>query len=116
MESKTQNSWNLLLQNPITFDVETSTLNKGNPYTVAGALVTMQAKVGDGETHVYREENWTLCAEELTKASVVVGANLKFDLAWLKRIHNVDVSSVWDIQLAEYIISRQEWKYPFLDN
>jgi len=106
--------WNLLFQKVVTFDCETSTINKGNPYTVAGSLVTIQTKVNDEETHVFREEAWQEAVPNLTSASVVVGANLKFDLAWLRRVCGAEVKSVWDIQLAEYIISRQEWKYPDL--
>jgi len=106
--------WNLLLRKVVTFDVETSTVNKGNPYTVAGKLVTIQTKVNDEKTNVFREGTWEGSLGELADASIVVGSNLKFDLGWIKRECGCEVKSVWDIQLAEYIISRQEWKYPDL--
>ena len=92
------NLWNLLLQKVVTFDCETSIINKGNPYTIAGSLVTIQTKVNDGETKVFREDTWDNALPDLTTASIVVGSNLKFDLAWLKRTCNADVKSVWDIQ------------------
>ena len=106
--------WNLLLKKVVTFDTETSTINKGNPYTVAGSLVTIQTKVNDEDTKVFRKNNWKTAIRDLTDCSLVVGTNLKFDLAWIKRELDCTVKSVWDIQLAEFIISNQEWKYPDL--
>jgi len=53
----------------------------------------------------------------LPKFDVVVGFNFKFDLAWLKK-RGVDFSGVkiWDVQLAEFIISNQTNRFPSLND
>lgn len=52
----------------------------------------------------------------LSSCSLVVGFNFKFDYNWLSH-HGVDFSNVriWDVQLAEFIISNQLWKFPSLN-
>ena len=55
--------------------------------------------------------------ELLSKATVLVGFNLKFDLHWLRR-YNVslpDGCRVFDCQLAYYILQSQSESYPALD-
>ena len=47
MESRIQNSLNFLMKRVITFDVETTTANKGSPFTLRNKLVTIQIKDGD---------------------------------------------------------------------
>ncbi len=49
------------------------------------------------------------------KARLVVGANVKYDLHWLRRyIPELRVDRVWDTQLAEFILSAQMVSYPAL--
>ena len=55
--------------------------------------------------------------ELLSDVDLVVGFHLKFDLAWLKRYGiNTTTLSVWDGQLAEFLISNQSNSYPDLDS
>ncbi len=55
--------------------------------------------------------------EDLNECTDIVGFNLKFDLHWLRYIGCKDFQEkrLWDCQLAEYILSRQQWVYPSLD-
>lgn len=53
----------------------------------------------------------------LQKADMVVGANFKHDVGVLRKV-GVDFSGVkvWDVQLAEFLLSRQTHKFPSLDS
>jgi DNA polymerase I-like protein with 3'-5' exonuclease and polymerase domains len=53
---------------------------------------------------------------ELLYQSILVGANLKFDLAWMERL-GIDTRHVrvLDIQLAEFLLSDQTKAFPSLD-
>ena len=106
---------NSLLKNPVVVDVETTTTNKGNPHTQKNKLVTVQVKVGANAVKVYTRDNWDAALADLNGASCIVGFNLKFDLAWLRKELGFEAKSVWDCQLAEYIFSNQTWKYPDLN-
>lgn len=96
-------------------DVETTVKNKGNVRTAGNFLVTIQLKVGDEETRVFTKETFSQCRPILDSASVIVGTNLKFDLAWIKRELDWEATTVWDLQIAEFLFSNQMWKYPDLD-
>lgn len=48
--------------------------------------------------------------------SLVVGFNIKFDLHWMRRLgFNVSNWRIWDCQIAEYMLSSQQNKYPSLN-
>lgn len=53
----------------------------------------------------------------LEEADLVVGANFKHDVGVLRKV-GVDFSGVkvWDVQLAEFLLSRQTHKFPSLDS
>ena len=106
---------NLLLKNPVVVDVETTTTNKGNPHTAKNKCVTIQIKEGAGAVKVFTSEDFALALPILLRGSVIVGFNLKFDLAWLERVLGFKAKVVWDCQLAEFIFSNQTWKYPDLN-
>lgn len=57
------------------------------------------------------EANTKHIQEQIDKAKIVVGFNIKFDLHWLRRV-GVDIShiTIWDCQLAEWILNRQSIK------
>jgi len=107
---------NLLLKNPVVVDVETTITNKGNPHTQKNKLVTVQVKVANSAAKVYTKDNWYEALADLNGASCIVGFNLKFDLAWLERELGFKATCVWDCQLAEFIFSKQKWKYPNLND
>ena len=95
--------------------METSIKNKGNVRTAGNVLVTIQVKVGDCETRVFTKESFKECIPLLDSASCIVGTNLKFDLSWIKAELGWEPTTVWDLQLAEFLFSNQTWKYPDLD-
>lgn len=106
--------------NALIFDVETTISNKGNPYDLTNKLVMVGLKPVTGGALWY-EYAKTVAVRQgiqdyINNASVVVGFNLKFDLAWLRRA-GVDISNikVWDCQLAEFLLNYQKTPYPSLD-
>lgn len=99
----------------MTVDVESTTSNKGNPYDLTNKLVTIQIKVNDDEPIVLFKEDFNRALPILASASCIVGFNLKFDLAWLRRELGFVPTCVWDCQLAEFMFSNQTWLYPDLN-
>lgn len=55
--------------------------------------------------------------DELDENTLVIGFNFKFDYLWLTT-RGVDLSGakIWDVQIAEFIISNQLWKFPSLND
>lgn len=52
----------------------------------------------------------------IDKADLVVGFNIKFDLAWLRFIGlKLDHKRIYDCQVAEYVLERQQKRYPSLE-
>lgn len=106
---------NFLLKKVITFDVETTTKNKGHPFTVENKLVTIQLKVNDETTQVFTATDFGKVRAILESGSLVVATNAKFDLHWLRRELGYEAEYLWDLQLAEFIFSDQLWIYPDLN-
>lgn len=100
------------------FDFETTTTNKGNPTTPSNTAVVLGIKPQEQEIQHFWMENYnkTELQEMLFKATLLVGANCKFDLHWLRRI-GIDFSNctIWDVQLAQFIIQHQKNPFPSLD-
>ena len=103
--------------NLVSFDVETTTINNGDPYHPDNRLV----QVGfynpvDQHTLFYKDKIHVESIRKLLYESVLIGANLKFDLAWMERV-GIDTKrlKVYDVQLAEFIISNQSKIMPSLD-
>lgn len=103
----------------ITFDVETNTKNKGNPFTKSGKLISYAIKRNNEQT------NFNYCSslgflrelrEGLESATLLIGFNIKFDLQWARRAGLLprEGCRVWDCQLAEFILSGQLTRYPSL--
>jgi DNA polymerase I-like protein with 3'-5' exonuclease and polymerase domains len=104
----------------LTFDVETSTKNKGNPFTASGKMVSYGVKVDDEECtfHYYTDIDFAgVLREAIRSAKLLVGFNLKFDLHWARRYGSMpsDRVRVWDCQIAEFIIRGQQGAYPSLN-
>lgn len=95
-------------------DVETTTHAKGSAFNQQNELVTVQLKVGESPAVVYFKEDFGKVIPILESASVIIGFNLKFDLHWIQREFGWKADCVWDCQLAEFIFSKQTWKYPDL--
>jgi len=103
-----------LLRNPVVLDVESTISAKGNPYNQRNKLVTIQLKQGNAPAVVIAADQFHEAIPILENASCVIGFNLKFDLAWIRRNLAYVPSVVWDCQLAEFMISGQTQKYPSL--
>ena len=103
------------------FDVETNTVNKGNPFTASGKLVSYSAKLNNEPpkfSYFTSIDFLTDLKQKMQQAKWVVGFNLKFDLHWAARygITVPDGVRIWDCQIAEFIISGQTQAYPSLDD
>ena len=74
---------------PLVIDVETTTLEKGNPYVAENKLCYVGAY--NGEMLSIKTKDHYPFIDKL-----LIGFNLKFDLSWLRR-YDIDFSScsVW---------------------
>ena len=97
-------------KNYIVFDVETSTLNKGSPYDKDNTVVLWGFSCGS---------DFEICSyppSSIPSDKTIVGFNLKFDLGWCKRYEiPVDSLTIWDCQLAHYLLSGQSVPFPSLN-
>ena len=97
----------------VTFDFETTTKNKGHPFTPENYAVSYAVKVNNGPTtfHYYNEPNFISHLRGcVAQASLIVGFNIKFDIHWLTRLGitlPADID-VFDCSLAEFIVTGQE--------
>ncbi len=99
-------------------DVETTFIlqnKKSNPspYIPENYLVSV-GLVGDAEEYLCVQHNdqptdrgWFKTVQEaLDNTELVVGHNLKFDLAWMFEVGLVYTGPIWDTMLVEYILLR----------
>jgi DNA polymerase I-like protein with 3'-5' exonuclease and polymerase domains len=105
----------------LTYDVETNTINKGNPFTASGKLVSYSCKSDDNPVKFSYHTSIDFLTDlriRMQSAKLLVGFNLKFDLHWASRygIKPPDRIRVWDCQIAEFIITGQKGSYPSLDD
>lgn len=97
-------------------DTETTISNKGDPFDTTNNFVVGGYGTNSSTTTFYEADAENLSAI-LAGANLVAGFNIKFDLHWLRRI-GVKFTirlPIWDCQLAEFILSNQQWKYPSLE-
>lgn len=104
-------------------DVETTTFQKGCPYSLRNKLCLVGTLSSQASTiqnieytdHSYKEELRYL-QEEINQTTLLIGFNIKFDLAWLRR-YGIDYSHcrVFDCQVCEFILSGQSMSYPSLN-
>lgn len=103
------------MKNPVVLDVETTTSNKGNPFDETNKLILIQIK-NKYESFSFVNSNFSDSLLYFKQASVLIGSNFKFDLHWMRReLNYIPKCPIWDLQLAEFILSNQTWKYPDLD-
>lgn len=111
----------------LTLDCETTTFQKGNPFSRRNRLCWVGIDV-DGDyfdsdieyTNTPYGDALAKINTSLTQADLIVGFNLKFDLHWIKNYVATDIllgepCRIWDCQLAEFILGHQRWPYPDLD-
>jgi DNA polymerase-1 len=105
------------MANEVAVDTESTIWNKGNPYDPRNSLVCYSVAT-DGGSHACRIDapnalsNLQLLCDA---SSLLVGFNFKFDAHWLIKHGIVFNTPIWDVQLAEFIISHQSHKFPSLD-
>lgn len=105
----------------LSLDTETTINYDANPYAKGNenGLVCWSAahhdEDGDLISWAYQYKNSKFIQDTIDKASLIVGFNFKFDVAWLRK-NGVDFSNatIWDVQIAEFIIGRQLNKFPSL--
>lgn len=104
----------------LTLDVETLTLNKGNPFDNRNRLVMTGIKwLNDRPKCYYNIGNdytklLQICIDD---ADIIVGFNIKFDIHWLMNIGVTfdNVKQIWDCQIAEFMLNSQNNPYPSLN-
>ena len=104
----------------ITYDVETNTVQKGNPFTASGKLISYSIKPDNQDVSFNYFKDIDFLVELrllMQQAKLLVGFNLKFDLHWVSRygVKPPDRCRIWDCQIAEFIITGQKGSYPSLD-
>jgi len=106
----------------VILDVETTTKNKGNVYDEDNKLCSIVIKViSENSENLYSFSSpWDvgLINDLLLKSDQLIGFNIKFDLAWLRREFGFiprHSTYIYDCQYAEFLFSRQTWKYPDLE-
>ena len=100
----------MMNENYVCLDLETSTLNKGSPYDKDNTVVLW----GFGSDNDYQISTDSIGS--LYGPKTLVGFNLKFDLGWCKRYGiDVDACTIWDCQLAHFLLTGQSTPYPSLN-
>ena len=100
----------------IALDTETTTWNKGNPYDGRNKLVCISYADGNISGTVH-SSNYQYIDRRLATCTLVVGFNFKFDLHWLLKqgLSILRKKQIWDVQIAEFILSNQTWRFPSLN-
>lgn len=102
------------------FDVESTTHEKGNPYSKYNSLVYCGFKSSvHGYCRMYREFDRDTIIRLIQEHEFLVTFNGKFDLGWLLRIdippetwYNI---KLWDVQLYHFLHTNQKNPYPSLN-
>lgn len=101
----------------IALDTEVTIFNNGDPFDTRNKFVL--GGFYDGTTYsIGAGSDFSQCFRTLGSDSKrFLLFNAKFDLHWLRNLGCVldHLSSIWDCQLAEFILSNQQWRYPSLE-
>ncbi len=105
-------------------DVETTTKNRGHPFTPENKMCVVGTRGYNNSTFVYNieydEQPYGHYLNELQKqindSDILVLFNAKFDLHWLRR-YNIEFQHkrIWDCQLAEFVYTYQKIRMPSLN-
>lgn len=104
----------------VIFDVETTTKNKGHPFTQSNKCVAYTIFRDKEKITRYFDdiEFGTGLRTLITDGDYVVGFNIKFDLHWAIR-YGLKIPNklrVWDCQIAQFLIEGQANRYPSLND
>lgn len=101
--------------NELAVDVEATIHNKGSPHDPRNFLVCYSVATNAGASAVKWDNRSIPNLQALANcSSVLVGFNFKYDLHWLIKHGLVVNVPVWDVQLAEFILSNQTNRFPSL--
>lgn len=103
--------------NVLALDTETTTYNKGSCYDSRNKLVCYSHAIGHFNTATKWNDHTKNGVQYMVDhCDVVIGFNFKFDYHWLAK-SGVDLSGkeIWDVQIAEFILSNQTHKFPSLN-
>jgi len=99
------------LINIVSWDVETTTKNKGHPFDPDNKLISFATQ---STFHYYTDPNfYGAISSTLDEADEWVGFNIKFDIHWVRRVGYVIKTPprIWDCQIAEFVIRGQTTPY-----
>lgn len=100
----------------LALDTETTIHNKGNAFDSRNKLVCVSyATVNSSGT--VRSDDCGVVIGHLETCDLVVGFNFKFDLHWLIKhgLSTLRRKQIWDVQIAEFILSNQTNRFPSLN-
>lgn len=107
----------------LVIDVETSIKNKGNPFTLSNTLEYIGIyNITEDKYNIYIKDNIKSSITEIqdlvNRSSLLIGFNFRFDLHWLRRagITWPITKTIWDVQLAKFILSKQTKVFPSLND
>ncbi len=106
-----------MIKNYLVFDTETTTFQKGNPFSRCNKMVALGVMTPDSAYYtkainIFRDK----FQRQLDTGCTIVGFNLKFDLHWIRRYgFNFTGNRTWDCQLAHFMLSGQTTPYPSLN-
>lgn len=93
---------------------------KGNPW-YNPIIAIGYATAHNVFSEYYSDDNFKIGLEVLAETSLLIGHNIKYDLLYLWSFPVIQQyfqkgGKIWDTQLAEYILSGQQHKFPALRN
>jgi DNA polymerase I-like protein with 3'-5' exonuclease and polymerase domains len=103
----------------LTFDTETTTFQKGNPFSRRNKACYIAYQDDETRRTVFGIPSEVLggLQTEINRSGLLIAFNAKFDLHWIRRLGLTwpDNIVIWDVQFAHYLMTSQLHKYPSLD-
>lgn len=101
----------------LSLDTETTTHNKGAPYDPRNSLVcySYASHLGGG-ARLWDDSVKDDLQVDISYSDLIVGFNFKFDTHWFTKVGiSLQGKKIWDVQIAEFIISNQTNRFPSLN-
>src|SRR5579864_6920373 len=98
----------------LAIDTENNTYNTGSPFDRRFKNVCYSWADSDGAgANQNNPESLAELEQRIRRSDILVGFNIKYDLHVLRKIGvgGWEDKQIWDCQLAEFILSNQQWKY-----
>jgi DNA polymerase I-like protein with 3'-5' exonuclease and polymerase domains len=103
--------------NVLAIDTESNTWNKGSWSDRRHKPVCYSfADEQDSGAERISPESIELLQRRVDKAGTIVGFNIKYDANVCRKLGiNLEENRIWCCQVAEFLLSNQQWKYPSLE-